>query len=72
VTPDVGMTFRELAAHPRYSPLRPSSFITSAKAAIMLGGHFPCRDPTINRFLATSRGKLIVLAVKPEESNRVM
>jgi hypothetical protein len=38
----------------------------------MLGGHFPCRDPTISRFLATSRGKLIVLAVKPEESNRVM
>lgn len=31
----------------------------------MCGGHFPCRAPTISRFLATSNGKLIVLAVKP-------
>ena len=39
--------------------------ITSDKAAIMLGGHFPFRAPTMSRFLATSSGKLIVLAVRP-------
>jgi len=39
--------------------------MTSESAAAMWGGHLPCRAPTINRFLATSNGKLIVLAVKP-------
>lgn len=43
----------------------PSFLTISESAAAMLGGHRPCRVPTINRFLATSKGKLMVLAVKP-------
>ncbi|KAJ0856267.1 hypothetical protein HanRHA438_Chr14g0682401 [Helianthus annuus] len=63
--PDDGMTFKQLAPHPLYNPIKPSSLTTSANAAAMFGGHLPCRAPTISRFLATSKGKLIVLAVKP-------
>lgn len=63
--PEEGITFKQLAPHPLYSPIRPPSLMTSASAAAMWGGHFPCRAPTISLFLATSNGKLMVLAVKP-------
>lgn len=63
--PEDGITFRQLAPHPLYSPIRPPSLTTSESAATIFGGHFPCKAPTISRFLATSNGKLIVLAVKP-------
>jgi hypothetical protein len=36
----------------------------------MWGGHLPCWAPSISRFLATSNGKLRVLAVKPRHPKR--
>lgn len=64
--PEEGMTFKQLAPHPLYSPIIPSSLITSESAAAIFGGHLPCSAPTISLFLATSNGKLMVLAVKPK------